>query len=95
MTARGDRVVLVSTSDRYTSLKKGTRGTVAHVDGLGTAHVNWDDGRRLGLVPDEDHWLVLEPTVVDAEGRTSCCSAMTTFVEGVECCKVCYEAVER
>jgi hypothetical protein len=56
MTAVGDRVELVATSDPYTKLRPGTQGTVAFIDALGTLHVNWDDGSRLGLVPGEDHW---------------------------------------
>lgn len=36
--------------DPYTTLKRGTRGTVDLVDDAGTIHVRWDDGHRLGLV---------------------------------------------
>lgn len=32
----------------------GTEGTVNHVDDAGTIHVDWDNGRRLGLVYGED-----------------------------------------
>lgn len=30
---------------------------------------------------------------VGQDGRTSCCGAFSTFVDGVECCKKCYEEV--
>jgi hypothetical protein len=63
MVKEGDRVELISTTDPYVnkngSLKPGDRGTVFFVDGLGTVHINWDNGSNLGLVPGEDHWKVI------------------------------------
>ena len=58
----GDRIRLVRCTDEWTRLRPGALGTVRRVDDFGTAtvHVNWDDGSRLGLVPDEDEWLVLD-----------------------------------
>jgi Domain of unknown function (DUF4314) len=53
----GDRVQLVSTTDEYTKLTPGDLGTVSFVDGLGTIHVNWDSGSRLGMVPGEDELI--------------------------------------
>ena len=55
----GDRVELVSTSDPYTRLQPGARGTVVLVDDVGTVHVKWDEGSSLGLVPGEDSWRIL------------------------------------
>lgn len=52
----GERVELVATSDPYTDLRPGDRGSVTAVDDLGTVHVAWDGGSRLGLVPGEDRW---------------------------------------
>lgn len=60
MTQVGDRVVLDSTSDPYTKLAPGTKGTVVFVDSLDTVHVHWDDGARLGLVYGEDSWHAAE-----------------------------------
>lgn len=51
---RGDRVVLVHTSDPYTRLQPGTAGTVGLVDDFGTIHIKWDDGSSLGMIPGED-----------------------------------------
>lgn len=56
----GDRVKLVFTADEYTRLKPGSTGTVHFIDALGTLHVDWDDGRALGLVPGEDRWVTLD-----------------------------------
>lgn len=60
MTKAGDRVRLDKMDDPYTNIRPGALGTVKFVDSLGTVHVEWDDGRRLGLVPGEDQWSVIE-----------------------------------
>ena len=36
--------------DKWTKLAFGTEGTVRLVDGLGTVHVEWDDGCMLGMI---------------------------------------------
>lgn len=51
---------LVRVQDPYTTLRPGSRGTVGFIDAIGTVHVNWDDGRSLGLVPGVDEWVVLD-----------------------------------
>jgi hypothetical protein len=50
--AEGDRVRFLGFGepDPYSRLRVGTEGTVSAVDDLGTVHVNWDDGGRLGMV---------------------------------------------
>ena len=57
---KGKRIELISTTDPYTELKPGDRGTVDFVDDMGTIHVNWDNGSQLGLVPGEDQYQLLE-----------------------------------
>lgn len=59
MTAPGDRIRLVSCTDQYTKLVPGDEGVVKFIDSLGTVHVAWDTGSRLGLIPGEDVWEVL------------------------------------
>ena len=56
----GKRIELVLTTDKYTTLKPGDRGSVDFVDDLGTIHVTWDNGSNLGLVPGEDQYKLLE-----------------------------------
>lgn len=48
---RGDRVELVATTDDYErfALSAGDRGTVEFTDSIGTIHVQWDAGRRVGI----------------------------------------------
>ena len=40
-------------------IESGTRGTVDHVDDLGTIHCTFDNGRRLGIIPEEDSFRTL------------------------------------
>jgi hypothetical protein len=53
----GERVELVATTDRYTSLEPGARGTVLAVRGRDTYPepailVAWDDGSSLAMLPE-------------------------------------------
>lgn len=50
----GTRIELISMEDPYRPVESGTKGTVRVVDDMGTIHVDWDNGRRLGLIPGED-----------------------------------------
>ena len=50
----GTRIELESMGDDPRPIEPGTRGTVRVVDDLGTIHCDFDNGRRLGLVPGED-----------------------------------------
>jgi len=50
----GTRIVLDYMGEDPHPIEPGTRGTVRHVDDIGTVHVDFDNGRRLGLVPGED-----------------------------------------
>jgi hypothetical protein len=36
------------------AVPSGTKGTVICVDDMGTIHMKWDNGRSLGLIPEED-----------------------------------------
>lgn len=57
---RGDRVELVRCADPHTKLKAGDRGTVMTTDSLGTVFVRWDSGSRLGMIPGEDEFRLVE-----------------------------------
>ncbi|MHA1834128.1 MAG: DUF4314 domain-containing protein [Candidatus Baldrarchaeia archaeon] len=62
MVSVGDRVELVYIDDPYTKLKPGDRGTVVSIDDLGTIHVKWDNGARLGLIPGRDSFKIIQKT---------------------------------
>lgn len=42
-------------------IESGTKGTVIHVDDIGTVHCAFDNGRQLGLVPGEDSFHKIAP----------------------------------
>ena len=51
----GTPVELLSMDDPYNrKLIPGCKGTVKHVDDMGTIHVSWDCGSSLGVVYGED-----------------------------------------
>lgn len=45
----GTRVELVKMDDKNAP-PRGTKGTVRHIDSIGTIHINWDNGSGLGVV---------------------------------------------
>ena len=47
--------------DPYSRLMPGDRGTVRHVDDMGTIHARWDCGSGLGLAYGEDSCRKLTP----------------------------------
>ncbi len=55
----GTRIQLLSTMNDMQGVEEGTKGTVIHVDDIGTIHMRWDNGRGLGLIPGEDNFKVL------------------------------------
>ena len=50
----GTRIQLDYMGDDPRPIEPGTKGTVRTVDDMGTVHCDFDNGRRLGLVPGED-----------------------------------------
>ena len=60
---KGARVELVSMTDPYTTLTPGDRGTVDHVDDIGTCHITWDNGSTLGAAYGEDEIQLLPPAM--------------------------------
>ena len=50
----GTRIMLISMGDDPRPIEPNTRGTVKHVDDIGSLHCQFDNGRSLGVVPGED-----------------------------------------
>ena len=58
--APGTRIQLDYMGDDPRPIPPGTKGTVRIVDDMGTVHCDFDNGRRLGLVPGEDVFHITE-----------------------------------
>ena len=66
----GTRIELDYMGDDPTPIEPGTRGTVRVVDDMGTVHCDFDNGRRLGLVPGEDSFhAITERNRTDRDAR--------------------------
>ena len=63
----GTRILLLSMEDPYSPVLSGTKGTVKFVDDLGTIHMEWDNGRTLGICPFEDDFRKLTDEELAAE----------------------------
>lgn len=50
MYSEGTQVICLQCADEYHPIKRGTKGTVTHVDDIGTIHVEWENGSSLGIV---------------------------------------------
>ena len=50
----GTKIVLDRMGDDPRPIPPGTKGTVVHVDDIGTVFVDFDNGRHLGVVPGVD-----------------------------------------
>lgn len=57
----GTRIVLDRMGDDPRPIDPGAKGTVLHVDDIGTVHCAFDNGRQLGLVPGEDSFHKIAP----------------------------------
>ena len=50
----GTRVLLLHMGNDPNPISPNTKGTVTHVDDIGTVFTDFDNGRSLGMVPGED-----------------------------------------
>jgi hypothetical protein len=58
----GMRIRMVSMIDDPNPIQNGEEGTIRLVDSMGVIHVNWDNGRTLGVIPGADQYI-LEPAL--------------------------------
>lgn len=66
----GTRIELDYMGDDPRPIEPGTKGTVRVVDDMGTVHCDFDNGRRLGLVPGEDSFhAIAEKNRNDRDAR--------------------------
>lgn len=50
--------------DEKNPVDEGLEGTIDKIDGIGTLHVKWDDGRYIGVIPNVDKYTLL-PSLED------------------------------
>lgn len=55
----GTRIMLVSMGNDPRPIENNTRGTVRVVDDIGTIHCDFDNGRKLGMIPGKDSFRKL------------------------------------
>lgn len=55
----GTRIMLLHMGKDPMPVDNLMRGTVEHVDDIGTVHCSFDNGRKLGMVPGADHFRKL------------------------------------
>lgn len=65
----GTRIMLLHMGNDPRPIEDNTRGTVKAVDDMGTLHCTFDNGRMLGIVPDEDSFRKLTQEEIDQELR--------------------------
>ena len=65
----GMRIRMVSMIDDPNPIQNGEEGTIRLVDGMGVIHVNWDNGRTLGVVPfvknEKNEWVTLDEYILE------------------------------
>lgn len=67
----GTRIVLLHMGNDPRPIEDNTKGTVDHVDDIGTLHCRFDNGRFLGLVPGEDSFRKLNDEELAQEQATA------------------------
>ena len=56
----GTRIRLMDQlKDPFSPIACGTEGTVRFVDDAGTIHMQWDNGRTLGLIYGKDSFVII------------------------------------
>ena len=58
----GTRILLIHMGSDPRPVVDDTRGTVRCVDDMGTIHCEFDNGRCLGIIPEEDFFCKLTET---------------------------------
>lgn len=57
---KGTRIEVIEMGDDPRPIPSGTKGTVIVVDDMDTIHCNFDNGRKLGLIPGVDSFKIIK-----------------------------------
>ncbi len=77
----GTRIELISMDDPFTTIPRGTRGTVRIIDDIATLHTDFDNGRRLGIIPGVDTFRKLTVKELEEE-RTA--KSLNNIIEAAD-----------
>lgn len=55
----GTRIVLLQMGKDPHPVPNGTKGTVLHVNAIGTIFCRFDNGRRIGIIPSQDDFRII------------------------------------
>lgn len=80
---KGTRIYLEEMKDSQ-AVPSGTSGSVEFVDDSGTIHMHWDNGRGLGLVPEEDEFRIIEKVLPYREENIKPYPIDTKLIKGTE-----------
>lgn len=90
---KGKRIECIHMNDAF-AVPSGTKGTIRLIDDMGTIHVQWDNGRTLGLVPEEDSYKFIKEEKVNSSYICGSCGEHVDSVtfnpdKGVNECEIC------
>lgn len=57
-TLKGKRIRLTEDMNDPQPIRKNEEGIIKFTDGIGQIHVDWDNGRSLAVVPNEDKYVI-------------------------------------
>ena len=57
-TLKGKRIRLIEDMNDPQPIRASEEGTIKFTDGIGQIHVDWDNGRSLAVVPNEDKYVI-------------------------------------
>lgn len=56
---KGMQIELIEMHNDPRPIEPCTKGTIRNVDDIGTLHVEWENGRLLDLIPEEDEFKII------------------------------------
>lgn len=54
-----DKLVILENMSGEDDMKSGLVGIIKYIDDIGQLHVNWENGKRLALIPDLDKYKII------------------------------------
>lgn len=81
----GMKIRLIKMYDYIAPISPLTTGFIEHIDDIGTLHILWEDGKRLGLIPGVDEFEVICPV----------CNTKLVKVKNYYLCPNCNEIGEK